>query len=61
MGVIDLLRLAGQFGPMGLMVAFLVWRDMRDDKLRCAENDTRDKLAGALAVLSEIIRSRGHV
>jgi hypothetical protein len=61
MDVIDLLKLAGQFGPMGLMVAYLVWRDTRDDRLRCSENETRDKLAGALAVLSDIIRTRGHV
>lgn len=61
MGVVDLLKLAGDFGPMGLMVAYLIWRDTRDDKLRCAENETRDKLAGALAVLTQIIQARGHV
>lgn len=61
MGIADAFHLAGQFGPMGLMVAYLVWRDTRDDKLRCAENETRDKLAGALAVLTQIIQARGHV
>ena len=31
MAVSDLLALAGQFGPMGLFVAYLVWRELRSE------------------------------
>lgn len=55
MGLVDILRLAGQFGPMGLMVAYLIWRDTRDDKIRDAETASREKMAGAFAVLTAAI------
>jgi hypothetical protein len=64
MGVTDLLQLAGQFGPMGLMVAYMMWQKTRDDKLREADIVSREKLAGSLAVLSAAVGAltgRGNV
>lgn len=64
MGVGEVLQLAGQFGPMGLLVAYLVWRDTRGDKLREADIASREKLAGSLAVLSAAVGAltgRGNV
>lgn len=29
----DLLQLAGQFGPLGLMVGYLIWREVRQDRI----------------------------
>lgn len=57
----DLLPLAGQFGPMGLMVGYLVWRETRDYKLREADIAERGKLAVALALLTEIVRAKHNV
>lgn len=57
----DFFQLAGQFGPMGLMVAYLVWRDTRDDKRREADTSSREKLAGTLALLTAVIQGRGNV
>jgi hypothetical protein len=61
MGMGDILQLAGQFGPMGLMVAYLVWRDTRDDRIRQADMISREKLAGSLALLTAVIQGRGSV
>lgn len=46
---------------MGLMVAYFVWRDTRDDKLREADTCSREKLAGTLALLTAVIQGRGGV
>lgn len=67
-----MLQLAGQFGPMGLLVAYLIWREMRDDRRRrelaserCeidkADIAAREKLAASLSALSTIIQGRPHV
>lgn len=64
MGVTDLLQLAGQFGPMGLIVAYMMWQKTRDDRLREADIASREKLAGSLAVLSAAVGAltgRGNV
>lgn len=61
MGIRDLIQIAGQFGPMGLMIGYLVWRETRDEKLREAEIVTREKLAGTLALLTAVIQGRGSV
>jgi hypothetical protein len=64
MGVTDLLQLAGQFGPMGLLVAYMMWQKTRDDKLREADTVSREKLAGTLAVLAAAVGAltgRGNV
>ncbi len=72
MDVSGILGLAGQFGPMGLLVAYLVWREMRDEKRRIEEADrraaidekdilSREKLAVALTSLAMVIQGRPSV
>lgn len=72
MSIDQLLALAAQFGPMGLLVAYLIWRESCDRKERKeqggarAERDERDiasreKLASSLTALSMVIQGRPHV
>lgn len=61
MGVPDLFQIAGQFGPIGIMTAYLVWRDTRDDRMREADTVSREKLAASLTLLTAIIQGRGNV
>ncbi len=72
MGMEAAFQLAGQFGPMGLLVGYLVWRDKCDDKRRTDEAAARDKiyeadiasrekLAASLSALSAFIQGRSHV
>lgn len=72
MDIAGALQLAGQFGPMGLLVAYLIWREVRDDRWRKeqhaervrlyqADIEAREKLAVSLSTLSTIIQGRGHV
>jgi hypothetical protein len=72
MDIAAALSLAGQFGPMGLLVGYLIWRDKCDDKRRSDETaehnkllaaDTlaREKLAQSLGALGTIIQGRPHV
>ncbi len=59
MAVSDLLTLAGQFGPMGLLVAYLVWRELRSEGKRMAYDQARleaDRaLASSLGALKAVI------
>jgi hypothetical protein len=56
----DILQLAGQFGPMGLMVAYLVWRENRNEAKRLQYDQSRsdaDKaLASSLGALTAVIQ-----
>lgn len=52
----DVLNLAGQFGPMGLLVAYLMWRDLRTDKLARERVETDKALAAAMAILTATIQ-----
>lgn len=56
----DLLGLAGQFGPMGLFVGYLVWREQRADARTMSYNQARldaDKaLASSLGALTAVIQ-----
>ena len=72
MGAGDVLQIAGQFGPMGLLVAYLIWSEMRRDKQRAAELaeqaqidrddiSSREKLASSLTALSMVIQGRDGV
>jgi len=58
----EILALAGQFGPMGLFVAYLIWREQRMDARRMTYDQARlecDKaLAASLATLSAVIQGR---
>lgn len=71
MGLADVLQLAGQFGAMGLLVAYLIWSETRRDKQRAAERErqaqidrddiaSREKLASSLTALSMVIQGHGR-
>lgn len=71
MDIAGLLQLAGDFGQMGLFVAYLVWRESRDDKRRASEVAERNKLheadiaarerhAVAFNALATVIEGRFH-
>jgi hypothetical protein len=59
MTVSELLTLAAQFGPMGLFVAYLVWRELRSEGKRMAYDQARleaDRaLASSLGALKAVI------
>lgn len=55
MDLASVLSLAGQFGPMGLLVGYLVWRDIRAERLAERRIDVDKELAGTLAVLSATV------
>lgn len=72
MDVSGVMALAGQFGPMGLLVAYLVWREGRDEKRRQLEvdarldvdretNEERAKLTSALMSLCMAVGGRPNV
>jgi hypothetical protein len=60
MAVPDILQLAGQFGPMGLLVAYLIWRERSFEAKRMAYDQARldaDKaLAASLGALTAVIQ-----
>lgn len=60
MNAADILGLAGQFGPMGLFVAYLIWREQRTANLTMTYNNARlecDKaLASSLGALTAVIQ-----
>lgn len=59
MAISDILTLAGQFGPMGLFVAYLVWREQRSEGKRMsydqARLETDRALASSLGALKAVI------
>lgn len=72
MDISAVLQLAGQFGGMGLLVAYLIWDKQRSDKLRAIERaeqaqitrddiSSREKLSSALTALSMVIQGRPNV
>jgi hypothetical protein len=64
-GIDQVVVLAGQFGPMGLLVAYLIWRENGERKdrreLKQADIEAREKLASSLTALSMVIQGRPHV
>jgi hypothetical protein len=48
----EMLTLAGQFGPLGLMIAYLIWRESRAEKVMRERIEADLELARSLAVLS---------
>lgn len=67
MGLEQVLGLAGQFGPMGLFVAYLMWREQRNDKwlqrheenrlkTENATSDANQSLAASLGALTAVIQ-----
>lgn len=72
MGIGEVLQLAGQFGAMGLLVAYLIWRENADRRERREQSDrratidqadiaSREKLASSLTALSMVIQGRASV
>jgi hypothetical protein len=55
MGASELLGLAGQFGPMGLFVGYLIWRELRNEKLSRDRIETDKSIATAMALLTAAI------
>jgi hypothetical protein len=55
------LQVAGQFGVVGPVIAYLIWRESNDRRDRRDETDSRLKLATALAALTAAMTGRPHV
>jgi hypothetical protein len=55
MGVDNIVQLASDFGPMGLMVAYLMWRELRTEKLSKDRIETDKALASSMALLTAAI------
>lgn len=60
MSVDSILSLAGQFGPMGLFVGYLIWREQRTASAAMTYNHARleaDRaLASSLGALTAVIQ-----
>lgn len=60
MDVHGIIQLAGQYGANGLFVAYLVWRELRNENKNMAYNQARlecDKaLASSLGALTAVIQ-----
>ena len=56
MGADSLLALAGQFGPMGLLVGYLIWRELRTERLSKDRIEADKGLATSLALLEATVR-----
>lgn len=48
------------FGPAGAFVAYLIWQQMRRDKIDHDRIETDKELASALATLTSAIREGGR-
>jgi len=53
-----LLELAGQFGVMGLFVGYMIWRELRGEKLARERIEADKALATSLALLEAAIKGR---
>lgn len=60
MGFAEISALAGHFGPAGLVVGYLVWRELRADRLAEKRIAADTQLATALALLDATIRGGRH-
>ena len=52
MGVAELVGLAGQFGPLGLFVGYLIWDKTQERKLARERIETDLELARSMALLA---------
>ena len=57
----EALKLATQFGPLGLMIGYLIIRENAERKCKEADIASREKLASSLAALSMVITGKNHV
>lgn len=60
MGIPELLQF-GQYGTVGLVIGYFVWRESNDRRDRKDETESRNKLASALAALTAYITGRPNV
>lgn len=58
MGVDAILELARAFGPIGLIVGYLIWRETRAEKIAERRIEADKALAAALALLEATIKGR---
>lgn len=56
MNVDSILTLAGQFGPLGLMIGYLMLRDNRNDKIAEKRTEADKALAASMALLTAAIQ-----
>lgn len=56
MGASELAVLAGQFGPLGLFIGYLMWREIRNEKLSRDRIESDKALATSLALLEATVR-----
>lgn len=52
MSASDLVTLAGQFGPLGLFIGYLMWREIRNEKLARERIETDKLVASTMACLA---------
>ena len=52
MGAAEAVQLAGQFGPLGLFIGYLMWREIRNEKLSRERIETDKLVASAMAILA---------
>lgn len=52
----EIWALLGQFGPLGLMIGYLVWTDGRKDQIARERAEADKALAAALAALTVTIQ-----
>jgi len=57
----DLLALTGQFGPMGLMIAYLLWREKRQDEISEKRIAADLKMTEAMTLLTAAVQGLRHV
>jgi hypothetical protein len=57
----DLLHLAGQFGANGLFIGYLVWKDLRTDKIAEKRIEADKQLASSLSLLTAAVNGRANV
>jgi hypothetical protein len=56
MGAQEVLGLAQSFGPVGLIIGYFMWREMRAERIAEKRIDADKALAAAMAVLEAAIR-----
>lgn len=52
MSAADFVTLAGQFGPLGLFIGYLMWREIRNEKLSRDRIETDKLVASTMALLA---------
>jgi hypothetical protein len=56
MGAGEIAALAGDWGPMGLLVAYMIWKDVRTEKQAADRIEADKALATSLALLEATVK-----